>query len=552
MAQKSDPDGLMQQFYPLLGGKANVLKESRQSSRLVFIIKDQSLADTDALSALPEVAACSLRSGRVQLELEADTYERAKKENLLMASKYDGLARIIIQNVGGKSNIVSLTHCVTRLRFKLKDESKANTDVLKGTDGVMTVVQSGGQYMVVIGNHVADVYDAVCTVGHIIPGGAVNEDGTAAEEAPREKKKEKFNPFNWFVNIISSVLTPVLGIMAATGIIKGVLTILSTMGWMDGAGSTYNILYSLADAMFYFIPVLLAYTSSKRFGLDPLEGLLISCALLYPYMLSSSEMAHDSLFGIPVIMPSSGDYSNSVIPIICAVAFAVWFEKKVKKIMPSSIALFGTPLVTCLVTFSLTLWIIGPIASVLGNGIAEFFKWLAGLSGILTGLGIGAVYQVLVMFGMHAALGPIAVIELISTGSTRLLVGALPCTFAQVGAVAAIWVKSKNKKTKSLCPPALISGIVGITEPAIYGLTLPTKTPFVITCITSGIAGAALMALGVTQYQLAGMGIFQYTAYVPAGSNDISGMITSIIITALTVVATFVIVFFTYKDPETN
>ena len=172
MAQKSDPDGLMQQFYPLLGGKANVLKESRQSSRLVFIIKDQSLADTDALSALPEVAACSLRSGRVQLELEADTYERAKKENLLMASKYDGLARIIIQNVGGKSNIVSLTHCVTRLRFKLKDESKANTDVLKGTDGVMTVVQSGGQYMVVIGNHVADVYDAVCTVGHIIPGGA--------------------------------------------------------------------------------------------------------------------------------------------------------------------------------------------------------------------------------------------------------------------------------------------------------------------------------------------------------------------------------------------
>src|SRR5699024_1177776 len=197
-----------------------------------------SLADTDALSALPEVAACSLRSGRVQLELEADTYERAKKENLLMASKYDGLARIIIQNVGGKSNIVSLTHCVTRLRFKLKDESKANTDVLKGTDGVMTVVQSGGQYMVVIGNHVADVYDAVCTVGHIIPGGAVNEDGTAAEEAPREKKKEKFNPFNWFVNIISSVLTPVLGIMAATGIIKGVLTILSTMGWMDGAGST--------------------------------------------------------------------------------------------------------------------------------------------------------------------------------------------------------------------------------------------------------------------------------------------------------------------------
>ena len=156
------------------------------------------------------------------------------------------------------------------------------------------------------------------------------------------------------------------------------------------------------------------------------------------------------------------------------------------------------------------------------------------------------------MFGMHAALGPIAIVELFSTGSPRLLVGALPCTFAQVGAVGAIWAKTKNKKTRSLCPPAFISGLVGITEPAIYGLTLPTKKPFVITCITSGIAGAVLMALGVTQYQLAGMGIFQYTAYVPVGVNDLSGMIASIIVTALTVVATFAIVFVTYKDPETK
>ena len=178
MAQTPDPDGLMQQLYPLLGGKANVVKESRQSSCLIFAIKDQSLADTAALAALPAVASCSQRGGRVRVELEAKTYEKAIKENTLMASKYDGLARIIIQNVGGKSNIISLTHCVTRLRFKLKDESKAQTDVLKDTDGIVTVIQSGGQYMVVIGNHVPQVYDAVCAVGHITPGGAVNEDGT--------------------------------------------------------------------------------------------------------------------------------------------------------------------------------------------------------------------------------------------------------------------------------------------------------------------------------------------------------------------------------------
>lgn len=549
---KQDPSqALLSLLYPLLGGEANVASLTRRGNRISAQLKDESLADPAALAALPSTAAVSVKNGRLRLELTEQAYEKSKKENLLMASKYDGLARIIIQNVGGKSNIVSLTHCMTRLRFKLQDESKANKEILESTDGVMKVMQAGGQYMVVIGNQVADVYDAVCAVGHIQPGGAVNEDGSAAEEAPKKQKKEKFNPFNWFVNIISGVLTPIIGVMAASGIIKGVLTILATLGMMDGSGSTYNILYSLADAMFYFLPVRLSYTSAKRFGIEPMEAMLIGCGLVYPSLLSSSEVLHDSLFGIPVIMPTSGDYTNSVIPIICAIAFAAWFEKKVvKKIVPDSIALFGVPLVTSLVTFALTLWVIGPVTSVLGNGVANFFKWLAGISEILTGFGIGALYQVLVMFGMHAALGPIAIVELFSTGSTRLLVGALPCTFAQVGAVGAIWVKTKNKKIRSLCPPAFVSGLVGITEPAIYGLTLPTKMPFVITCITSGIAGAVLMALGVTQYQR--MGIFQYTAYVPVGVNDLSGMIASIIVTALTVVATFAIVFVTYKDPETK
>ena len=179
-----------------------------------------------------------------------------------MASKYDGLARIIIQNVGGRSNIVSLTHCVTRLRFKLKDESKANTEVLKDTDGIVTVIQSGGQYMVVIGNQVPEVYDAVCAVGHITPGGSVNEDGTPAEETA-ETPKQKQNPLNAFISIVTSVFTPCLGVLAACGIIEGVLALLVAAGLMDGAGSTYNILYSLGNAFFYFMPILLAYTASK-------------------------------------------------------------------------------------------------------------------------------------------------------------------------------------------------------------------------------------------------------------------------------------------------
>ncbi len=547
MAQTPDPDGLMQQFYPLLGGKANVVKESRQSSCLLFSIKDQSLADTAALAALPTVASCSLRGGRVRVELEAKTYEKAIKENTLMASKYDGLARIIIQNVGGKSNILSLTHCVTRLRFKLKDESKAQTDILKDTDGIVTVIQSGGQYMVVIGNHVPQVYDAVCAVGHITPGGAVNEDGTAAEgggDAPQEK----MNPFNAFISIITSVFTPALGCLAACGMIKGLLALFVAVGVLDGAGPTYNILYSLGDCFFYFMPIILAYTAAKKFGLPEFEGMIIGAAMLYPYLLGSSTYAHDSLFMIPVIMPTSGDYTSSVIPIICAIAFAAWFEKLYSKYIPDTIKLFAIPLITCTVTFCLTLWVIGPIASLLAQGLSVLFTFLSNTSSILMGAVVGAFWQVLVMFGLHWAVATLAITDAATAGSTTLLIGMLGTTFAQTGAVAAIWIKTKNKKLKSLCAPAFVSAIAGVTEPAIYGITLPKKTPFIITCVVAAVVGGLLMAFGVTSYTSAGMGVFGYTAYINTFTNDISGMITSIILSLVSVAAAFVLTFITYSD----
>lgn len=548
MTQKSEPDGLMQRFYPLLGGKTNVLKESRQSSRLIFIIKDQSLADPDALAALPEVAACSLRSGRVLLELEAATYQRAKKENLLMASKYDGLARIILQNVGGKSNIVSVTHCITRLRFKLKDESLAQTDILKETDGIVTVIQSGGQYMVVIGNHVPDVYDAVIAVGHLenLASGAVDEDGNAVSSG--DAPKEKINPFNAFVGIVTGVFTPALGVLSGTGILKGVLALLVAFGVLasDGSSPTYNILYSLGDGFFYFMPILLAYTASKKFGLSELEGMVIGAGLLYPTMLGGSDIS--SLFGIPVVMPSSGNYSSTVIPIICSVAFAAWFEKLYKKYIPDTIKMFALPLITCTVTFCLTLWVIGPITSILSDLLGMFFSFLAETSGVVLGLIVGAFWQVLVMFGLHWALIPLALNDFMTNGQSVILTGMFGCTFAQCGAVLAIWLKTKNAKTRSLCPPALISGIAGVTEPAIYGLTLPKKKPFIITCIVGAICGAGLMITGVTSYTQAGLGVFGYTAYVNVYTNDISGMVWAIIWSLVAVVLAFVGVFFTYSD----
>ncbi len=459
-----------------------------------------------------------------------------------MASKYDGLARIIIQNVGGKDNIQSITHCVTRLRFKLADESKANTDILKGTDGVVTVIQSGGQYMVVIGNHVPQVFDAVISVGHLESKSALAGGGDDSASG------EKQNPFNAFISIITSVFTPFLGALCACGIIKGVLALLVARNLMSGTSGTYSFLYSLGDAAFYFLPPILGFTAAKKFKLPEMEGLVLGLALVYPYL---TDGAHDitNLFGIPVTMPPSGNYTSSVIPIILAVAFAAWFENKiVKKIVPDVIKLFAVPLVTLTVSLCLTLWIIGPVASGIANLLSLFFNTINAVSPVLMGAIVGFFWQILVMFGLHWSLVPISMSNMSIAGEDIILVGMIGTTFAQTGACLGIWLKSKDKKIKSLAPAAVISGVAGVTEPAIYGLTLPKKAPFIRTCVISGVAGAVLCTMGVKAYQQSGMGIFGYPSFVNTVTKDTSGMVLTVIVTLACIVAGFISELIFYKD----
>lgn len=464
---------------------------------------------------------------------------------MIMASKYDGLSRIIIQNVGGKSNIAGLTHCVTRLRFKLKDESKAQTEILKETDGIVTVLQSGRQYMVVIGNHVPDVFASVVSIGHLesIAKGGADED---AEKGPKEKQ----NPFNAFVSIVTGVFTPCLAVLSACGILKGFLSLFSYFGWMDTAGGTYTLLYALADSFFYFMPVLLGFTAAKKFKLPEMEGIIIGLVMVYPTLTSSSLAAMETFkfAGIPIIMPAAGDYTSSVIPVICAVAFAAFLERRIKKFIPDVIKTFVVPLITLGITIPLTFLVIGPIASGAAGLIGSLCTSIANVSNLLLGVFIGFFWQILVMFGLHWAMIPISMTNVASIGYDVVLVGMFGTTFAQTGAVLAIWLKTKNKKLKSLAAPAFISGIAGVTEPAIYGITLPKKKPFFITCGVAGVAGAVLTTLGVKSYQMAGMGVFGYTAYIDSANNDISGMVISMVVSALALVAAFVLVYLTYKD----
>lgn len=439
--------------------------------------------------------------------------ENRRKGHLM---KYEQLAKDIIENVGGKENVNSVVHCITRLRFKLKDEGKANTDVLKNMEGVVTVMKSGGQYQVVIGNHVSDVYKAVVEIGGFQNQSPVEDDG--------DKKKQ--GVFNSFIDIISGIFTPTLGVLAATGMIKGFNSLFVALGWFSDKSGTYQILNAVGDALFYFFPIFLGYTAMKKFGGNHFIGMAIGAALVYPtlsglsagnplYTLFAGTMfespIHITFLGIPVILMS---YSSSVIPIIISTYVAAKLENWLKKVIPDVVKLFLVPFFTLIIIVPLTFIVIGPIATWAGQLIGQLTLWLIGLSPIIAGVFLGAFWQVFVIFGLHWGLIPIAINNIMVMGQDTILSLIFPATFAQIGAVLAIMLKTKDKKLKSLSIPAFISGIFGVTEPAIYGITLPRKKPFIISCIAAAIGGGIIGAFNVKGYIMGGLGIFAFPSFI--------------------------------------
>lgn len=555
---------VLAQLLPLVGGETNVVSTTRRGSRISMMLKDESLADPAALAALPFAASVRLQNGRLRLELTEQAYEGREKENWLMASKYDGLARIIIQNVGGKSNIISVAHCITRLRFKLKDESKANKEVLESTDGVIKVMQAGGQYQVVIGNQVNDVYDAVLEVGHLTAAGAVDEDGNAVEEDNAGGGKK--SPVSMLIDVISGTLQPTLGVLAATGIIKGLLALFDFIGLIPSTSGTYQVWYAVADGFFYFLPIILGYTAAKKFKINEFIGMAIGIALCYPAMVNSTagevlgtvfggtafEMSYYQTFmGIPVIMPASG-YTSSVVPIILAVAVAAPIEHWLKKVIPDVIKLFVVPFVTLVIMVPLTYLVIGPVASVLCSILSLVFNAIYSIpvvGGIIGGILIGAFWQVLVIFGLHWGLVPLAMINYGLMGYDTFLSPYFCVSFAQTFVVLAIILKTKNEKTKKVAIPAFISGIFGVTEPAIYGVTLPKKKPFVYSCIAGAIGGAFTGFMDTRSYSIGGLGLFGLPCFIDTtGDMGITNMIYIIIAILIASAVGFGLTYALYKD----
>ena len=461
--------------------------------------------------------------------------------------KYEQLAKDIIENVGGAENVNSVVHCITRLRFKLKDESKANTEVLNNMEGVVTTRKSGGQYQVVIGNHVPDVYKAVVSEGGF----------QAAQPVDAEGGEEKGSLFNRFIDMISGIFTPILSVLVAAGMTKGFTALFVAIGWLDIEGGTYQILNAIGDGLFYFLPILLGYTAMKKFGGTPFLGAVIAMALVYPalegipganeplYTLFAGTMFESPVYieflGIPVILMT---YSMSVIPIIVAAFFAAKLERSLTKIIPDVIKTFVVPMLTMLIITPLTFIVVGPIATWASQLLGQATIWVYDLSPVIAGAFLGGLWLVFVMFGLHWGLVPIAINNFAVGGIDPILALIFVHSFALAAAILAIWIKTKNEKTKSLSAPALISALFGVTEPGMYGITLPLKRPFIFRLISSAIGGALLGIFGTKGYVMAGLGVFQVPSFIHPEEGLNGAFFGAIIALVVGSVLAFVLTYF--------
>ncbi|WP_238915212.1 beta-glucoside-specific PTS transporter subunit IIABC [Clostridium sp. YIM B02555] len=442
--------------------------------------------------------------------------------------KYESLAKDIIKNVGGKDNIISLLHCVTRLRFNLKDESLANDEVLKGMDGVITVMHSAGQYQVVIGNHVPQVYEEVCKAANI----------SSASPAPQEKKmtlKEKA------LDLITGIMMPSIALLCACGMLKGLNSIISYLGLYSNTDGIYLLLNAIGDSIFYFLPIVIGYNTAKKINMNPFLGLIIGASLCYP-TINNVDM---QLFGRVV----NANYTSTLLPVILIVAIAKPLETFFNRVIPDMVKTFITPMLVLLISVPLGFVVIGPFANMLAQIVSDTVLYVYQLNPILAGVFVGGLWQVLIIFGVHIVLVFLCVANIAAGIPDPILGFTTFVTFSTTGMVFAIWLKTKDKALKQIALPAWVSGFFGVTEPAIYGILLPRIEQFILSCICGAIAGGMTAFFGLKYHIMAGMGIFEIPALLDPEQPGAS-LVKCLIVTAVSFVIGFVVAFIKFKDRE--
>lgn len=417
---------------------------------------------------------------------------------------YSHTAQQIITRIGGAENIVSLFHCITRLRFELRDMSLADRAALDNTDGVMGVNISGDQYQLIIGNEVAPLCDAILDqLPHLREAAPAPTD-----DAPRKRR----NPVSVVLEGLSGIFSPIIPAIAGAGILKGVLSLLVALNWLDVSNQSYQILAAISDGVFFFMPLVLAFSAGHKFGANPYVAVAMAAALFHPN-LTTLFAAGDPIafFGLPVAPVS---YASSVIPILLAVWLLSYVERAIDRVMPGALKTMFVPLLSLVIVTPVTLITIGPLGIWLGNALSGGILWLVANMGILAGVLVGGTLSLMIITGMHYVLVPVMINNISRLGYDPFKILFYVANLGQAGAAFGVFLRSRNKKTRTLALSTSFSASLGITEPAMYGINIRFKRPFACALAGGACGGAFAMAMGVKTYAFALSGLSGIPALV--------------------------------------
>lgn len=456
-----------------------------------------------------------------------------------MSQKYESLAREIVNKIGGSENVSTLTHCMTRLRFALKNNSNADKKGIESLDGVINVVESGGQFQVVVGTHVEKVYEEV------IKYVKVSDNENVKMEKPQKRKV-----LATLVDFISGTFSPIVPAIAGAGMIKALLALLIMFGWTTKESQTYYVVNFMGDAVFYFLPFFIASSAANKLKCNPYLAMVLAGILLHPN-LGELRVAGDpvSLFGIPMRAIS---YSSSVIPIILIVWVQSFIEPLVKKIIPDAVKLIFVPMITTLVVGVIGLTVLGPIGSYMGDYMSLGFTWLDAHASWLTIFLVATFAPILVMFGIHHSLVPLSTAQITTLGYENILgPGILISNISQGAASFIIGLRTKDKSLKQIATSGGVTSIMGITEPALYGVILPKKYPLIASMIGGACGGIYAGLNGVIRYATGASGIPAIPLYIGEDISHFYNILIAIVISVV-VTSTLTYIFSLKFEKETR
>lgn len=434
------------------------------------------------------------------------------------------MATDILKLVGGEKNVASVTNCMTRLRFNLNDVSKADTATIKKLEGVQGVVNKNGQFQIIIGTNVSKVCDEIHKLGNF------------AENSSSDSSNNETGIINKVLGTITAIFTPIIPALAGSGMIKALLAVLKLFGWVDAGTQTYAYLTFLSDTVFYFLPVILAYSAAKRFKCSPYLAAVLGAALLHPSFTALNTGDPVAFFGIPVRMIS---YGSSVVPILLIVFAQSYIEKFAKKISPASVKVFLVPLITLVITSLVGFTALGPLGNYVGEILAIGMNFINDKAGWLIPVIMGAFTPLFIMTGMHYCFAPIQQIQYSTLGyGTILGPGMLSSNIAQATSSLVVGLKTKNKSLKQLSLSSSATAFMGITEPALYGVNFKLKKPLYASMIGGGIAGLYAGITGIRTYASATAGLAAIPVYI---SDDMSNVINACITILISIVATAIV-----------